>query len=86
MILFQQFWTKVLDIFLNAPKTSDTESAVITALGTNIYDGLRKPAPPATPAPLPRGWSRSYAWRGDKQTRTYGLRRTAVSRVLPARQ
>lgn len=45
-----------------------------------------KLAPPATPAPLPRGWSRSYALHDDKQTRTHGLRRIAVSRGVPARQ
>lgn len=51
-----------------------------------IPEKLAPPATPATPAPLPRGWSRSYALHDDKQTRTHGLRRIAVSRGVPARQ
>ncbi|MEZ1227510.1 hypothetical protein NAH47_25920, partial [Klebsiella pneumoniae] len=31
-------------------------------------------------------WMKSYALHDDKQTRTHGLRRIAVSRGVPARQ
>ncbi|MDD1262656.1 hypothetical protein PT205_26685, partial [Klebsiella pneumoniae] len=40
----------------------------------------------ATPAPSLSSWMKSYALHDDKQTRTHGLRRIAVSRGVPARQ
>lgn len=44
-----------------------------------------KPAPPATPVPLPPDWNRSYALHGDKQTWTYGLRQSASDPDKPDR-